>query len=90
MKKHKHRYVAVVEKHAVNGTNTITLMKPNHRYVALAKSTDMDGVNPVVYMFSHSCLVLQWVPSKSIDKMHGLSFKLWRTRGNFAEDLSWA
>jgi len=39
MKGHEDRYVAVIEKHTLDGAHTITVMKHNHRYVTLVKST---------------------------------------------------
>jgi len=44
----KLRYAAIIEKHTLNGVNTITLMKHKHRYVILVKSTSRtDGANTV-------------------------------------------
>ena len=50
MKKHEDRHVAVVEKHTVDGANTITFTKHKHRYVVIAKVTYMDGAITVVKM----------------------------------------
>jgi len=52
MKEHGHRYVAVIEKHTLQGANTITLMKHKQKYVVLANSTRMDGANTAAIMFS--------------------------------------
>jgi len=48
--KYEDRHVAVVEKHTIDGANTITLMKYRHRYVVIAKVTRMDGAITVVKM----------------------------------------
>ena len=52
MKEHEHRYVEVIEKHALNGVNTVTSMKYKNMYVTLVKSTRMSGANTVAMMFS--------------------------------------
>jgi len=41
-------YVAVVEKHTIDGASTITLMKHKHIYVVLVKVTRIDVVIMVV------------------------------------------
>jgi len=48
MKEHEGKYVAVVEKHTLDGASTITSMKHKHTYVILAKVTRMDDVTTVV------------------------------------------
>ena len=58
MKEHEDRYVAAVEKHALDAANTMTLMKHKHRYVRPVKSTRMT-------------IVLRRLSSKPIYKMHG-------------------
>ena len=45
---HEDRYVAVVEKHVLDGANAIILMKRKPRYVLLVKSTSMDDTITVV------------------------------------------
>jgi len=52
LKEHKDTYVTVIEKHTLDGSNTITLMKHKYRYVTLVKSTRMDGVNTAATTFS--------------------------------------
>jgi len=45
MKERKRIFVAVIEKHTLNGANTITLMRRKHRCMTLLKSTRTDGAN---------------------------------------------
>jgi len=39
MKEHAHRYVVVIEKHALKGANKNTFTKHSHCYMTLVKST---------------------------------------------------
>jgi len=56
MKEHEDRYVAVIEKHTLDGANTINLMKHKHRYVTLVKRTRTSGAIAVAVMFSTAAL----------------------------------
>jgi len=48
MKEHEDGYVAVVEKHTLDGANTITLMKQKVSYLSLVKGTHMNGAISVI------------------------------------------
>jgi len=50
MKENEDRYVAVVERHALLASSTITLMKHKHIYVILVKVTRIDGAITVIIM----------------------------------------
>jgi len=62
--------VAVIEKHVVSGDNTTTLIKRKHGYVVLVKCT-RGWRQHGCYNVQHGCIMLRWVPSRSIDKMLG-------------------
>jgi len=51
--------VAVVEKHTLNSTNTITLMKYMRRYVVLVRSTRMKWRNQPKILFGGQTVWLQ-------------------------------
>lgn len=52
LEKHSNSYAAVIEKHTLDGSNTITFMKHKHRYVTLGMSIRMEDATAVAIMFS--------------------------------------